>query len=380
MKVLLVIDGGSYWAQNMYKGLCSINSEHEFHLYDKNINNFYYAKEGLKKIYTNNSFKILLKVPLLRKIIRPIKWSYDFNKIHDYYDIVHIISWTHDTDIFVENKHKICKKLLVSITGADFLDRQREPFDSIRKNLFVNIDGFTIAHQSMKNDFYNYYGISKDIVWVNKMGLSLLDFIDRIEGKDRNKIRDEWSLPRDKLLITIGTNGVFWQRHDKIIKSITKISPKYMDKLFFIFPITYNRTEDHIAKFKTLVNKFGLKHIYLENFLPEEKLAELRIVSDVLIQVQDHDAFSGAMQEHMYAGSVVITGKWLPYQILDKQGAYLHKISELSELPNALKVVMDNIELEKRKAQRNKQIIYNLSSSKKTSEAWIETYNKLLNK
>ena len=48
------------------------------------------------------------------------------------------------------------------------------------------------------------------------------------------------------------------------------------------------------------------------------------------------------MQEALYAGSEVITGDWLPYDVLANEGVRFHLINDFSELPETVSRVYYN--------------------------------------
>lgn len=377
MKVLIVADGGSYSFQNFFSGLKKYNDDIEIHLYDKNPNNEFYNYSSLDKVYKNDRLKLFLSIPYFRRFFRPFKVKYDFKKIDEFYDIVHILAWTHDTDLFLKNKHQICKKLLISITGRDFTAYRKEPFDLIRSRLMKHVDAFVFAHANTENLFTEYYHIKKK-TFINKFGVGMLDKIDVVKSKDIIEIKKKWGFPIDKPIIVVGSNGVHWQQHNEIMDELLKYRDSLLTKLFLVFPITYNRTEHLIAKLKKKVNENNLDHIFLENFLSEEKLADLRIISDVMIQVQTYDQFSGATQEHLHAGSVVITGSWLPYDDLKKAGAYYHTVNCIKDIPLTLQNVLENLTEEKQKCTLNHEVIANISGMKETSQEWFKTYKSVL--
>ena len=104
--------------------------------------------------------------------------------------------------------------------------------------------------------------------------------------------------------------------------------------------------------------------------MTDRELALYRSAINIMIQVQSTDSFSGAMQEHLYAGSLVITGNWLPYSVLDDEHVEYIKVSEIQEIgeevSNNLKKTVD--------LNKNKRAIAKFSKWNLTLQTWINLY------
>ncbi len=121
----------------------------------------------------------------------------------------------------------------------------------------------------------------------------------------------------------------------------------------------------------------GIEHKILSTYLTDNEVAHLRNASDIMIQLQPTDQLSGAMQEHMFAENVVITGSWLPYQVLEDEGVYFRKVDTIPQINNDLLYCLKHLEEEQQKAKGNKEIIYSLSSWPVNIEKWNNLYVKL---
>ncbi len=100
--------------------------------------------------------------------------------------------------------------------------------------------------------------------------------------------------------------------------------------------------------------------------------ANIKLCSDVMINILQTDSFSGSMQEFLYANNIVITGSWLPYKLFDELGVYYHKIDSAEMLAGKLTEVLSN--LNKEKTMQNVQIINSLSSWGNNIQNWIKAY------
>ena len=76
------------------------------------------------------------------------------------------------------------------------------------------------------------------------------------------------------------------------------------------------------------------------------------------------------------AGSVVITGNWLPYQVLRDLGVYFIGIDHLTDIGETLVTCLENLDQEKIQCKNNPEIIYDTSSWNNTINSWIKLYSK----
>jgi hypothetical protein len=108
----------------------------------------------------------------------------------------------------------------------------------------------------------------------------------------------------------------------------------------------------------------------LENYLHGDENANIKLASDIMINMLKTDSFSGSMQEFLYASNIIITGSWLPYELFDKEGIVYEKIDKLSTLHSKISEVLSrNFILNK-----NIEIIKNLSNWNNNIKSWIEAY------
>jgi len=108
--------------------------------------------------------------------------------------------------------------------------------------------------------------------------------------------------------------------------------------------------------------------------MPDREIALIRKASDVFINVQVTDQFSGSMQEHLFAENVVITGDWLPYKTLDERGVFMRKVSSVDDVGRELLHVAHNLDSLRKNCLINPDIIWELSSWEKNIQSWVGLY------
>src|SRR6185437_11588757 len=97
--------------------------------------------------------------------------------------------------------------------------------------------------------------------------------------------------------------------------------------------------------------------------------------TDLMIQIPITDAFSGSLQEHLFAQNIVIAGSWLPYQSLKDKSIYYETIDSISGLKHKILVVINNLD------EIKNRIIKSNTPDKFKSSLWSESikdwYNAL---
>ncbi len=87
------------------------------------------------------------------------------------------------------------------------------------------------------------------------------------------------------------------------------------------------------------------------------------------------DQLSATMLEYMYTGSYVITGQWLPYDMLDKEEIFYKRIASFDELPSEIENYFSYTQSIKEKLVRNEPILLHFSSWDVIIKKWLAAYN-----
>ena len=155
----------------------------------------------------------------------------------------------------------------------------------------------------------------------------------------------------------------------------SKFQKELMDEIQLILPITYGGTPKYKNQLLEKLKQLPFEYIFYDTFLTDEKVAQIRKASDIMIQLQLTDQFSGSMQEHLYSRNVVITGSWLPYETMKENGAWFIEIDKLEELYKVIPEIIKDFEKYELKTKNNPQVISELSSWDKNIYSWIDLYN-----
>jgi hypothetical protein len=225
----------------------------------------------------------------------------------------------------------------------------------------------------MKNkvDEISGHTIDKYKITHCRFGISQIKYIDKMLKIDNMQdlcfdlLNIPFTYSKFKIIV-VGYNGSPNQQHFDIINSLSKYN--WNDDLF-IFPFTYGGTKLYRKKLEIMINKKELSYLFIDDYLSNEKIAALRVISDVLVQLQTTDALSASTQEHLYAGSRVIVGSWLPYSFLRDNGVIYETVDSVDEIGEYLNKTITN-KISKYKKNHNNKIIRNLSSWDETINCW----------
>ena len=329
-------------------------------LYDKSHSQNDRYSLLFKKFKSMPKLSMFFRMVYIKKVIQ----ENDFDIVN-----IHISRWFY----LMILPWLIKQKLVITFYGSDFY-RTSNFIKNIQKLLYKKADAITFTNPLTKKSFIEYYKDYDNKSYVCRFGLKTLDFIDKNRSISKKELRESLGYDLEKVIVTCGYNSTKEQQHDKIIESIVKLPKDLLEQTQFVFPMTYG---DNINKerIKNILKQTNLDYIILENFLYGDNNANIKLASDIMINVLETDSFSGSMQEFLYANNIIITGSWLPYEVFDNAGIQYVKIDDIDKLSSRLeKIIEENIETFD--TSKNKNIISKLSLWSNTIESWVDVYTK----
>ncbi len=180
------------------------------------------------------------------------------------------------------------------------------------------------------------------------------------------------------VLITCGYCGDEIMQFDLMIDCLNKLPFNAINgrTIQVIFPMTYGRDylQNHaIVEYKMQSSK--LPYRVYKNYLSNEEVTALRYATDVFVLVSKRDQAASALYEHLLAGSVVITGNWLPYEHLDHLQTNYHRVTP-ENLAIQLNTVLQQLTEQQLACQKNFEIINNMVSWDANKNKWLNLYTK----
>lgn len=263
-------------------------------------------------------------------------------KMDDDYDVVviHFVYFFLAPHIFkIRSK---TRKIVVVIWGSDFYRVTSKVKIFLQDIIYKNVDNIVFTNPKTKELFSEKKKYIKTKLNIARFGLPVLDEIDKLRREDYRQFCNNFSLPVDKIKIMVGYNASLAHQQLLVINQIVLFDKSILEKIHLIFPMGYGNNESRVLIEEILKKNKNIQYSILEKFYNFNEAAKLRLVTDILINIQPTDQFSGSMQETLYAGGWVLTGTWLPYDALLQFEPKMVLINEKEEVGKALANLIEN--------------------------------------
>ena len=306
-----------------------------------------------------------------KKIIKAFYVAIEMKKLlkdmEKKYDVIHILYVSASYRYFWNELKEKSSKIVLTVFGGDFY----------KSNWYMNIliskmakesSLISATNPSTLDAFCTFFRVLDKNKQLVRFGLNILDEIDKVKSSDIVKWRESHGILPSEKIVACGYNGSPNQNLLAILKSL-KNSKTDLSSVVLTLQLTEKTV--HVDQVISALKESGFKFLLFRERLTDRELAVYRSSVDIMIQVQTSDSFSGAMQEHLYAGSTVITGSWLPYAVLDEKNTAFIKVNEISEVGKEVCANLSSF-LDKSK---NKEIIATLSKWTNTINDWSALYH-----
>lgn len=204
-------------------------------------------------------------------------------------------------------------------------------------------------------------------------GNSDFEVIDTLPVEKVKAFRDSLLANKEEFVVTCGYNGSEGQNLTTIADAIKALPEELKRRASFLFPMTYGATSEYISKVRQALDAADVHYTIIDNYIPSEEIAAIRLASDVVVNIQQTDAFSGSLQGHLYCGNVLIIGEWLNYVPLDNSNVYYIKTT-VEDIQSHLKTVLTNLSEYKEKCSGNHSKMAGLTSWSAVLPRWAEYY------
>ncbi len=358
------------------------------------VSNWKWKKEALSLLVTTFFWKIIffelsqgLRFKALKAIlIKYAKTAYMVKNelIPLGHDVYHFHFCTPENLLLINFLPKDAK-IICSFWGSDLMRITGVRNVYYLNTAFKKANVLTIQTPEMAEMLYCKYGRalkSKTEILRFTISEDIYANIDLVRDNSNLTLRlkQEYNIDVNRFLVAIGHNGFKENNHLKILNEILQMPLETTNKCVFLLHLSYGCSSVYLEELKAFIaqNKSIEIKMILDYFGPE-KIATLRVGTDILIQMPETDALSGAMTEVLYSGNTVIAGAWLPYDILRRNGVKFKKIESFDYLASALKFNIDHLIKIKNKNLVNKNAITEFLSPAYTNKAWLQLFNKINN-
>lgn len=312
-------------------------------------------------------------LPKIRVFIR--KWyAKRLLKGMGFYDVCHIHGVDPFLSLVAEELMTHCRNLIATVYGSEFY-RSTPVLKRLQRRIYDRASAITLANTATFSEFNQFYQCNYQGKLANlRYGLAPLDYLNALSGVTAEQCKIQMGIDPDYLVVTCGSNGNRNQQHFEIIKSICNELSHVSRKILFLFPMTYNYTYEYRDYVIKTLRSSSLNYRVVTDFLSENEVAYIRKCTDIFINLQTTDQLSGAMQEHLYENNIVITGSWLPYQLLEDRGIALNKIDSVGEVGAVLTKIINRFECYKEQTGNARAIIGEMSSWQNCMNNWLKLY------
>jgi len=388
MDLLLVGSADSIFFEHYIKNLKARRPEIKVDVFSIPPVNGKYDLSSCNKVGVNKWEETLLcKIKGIRSIIKPFySWHsmyYFLQRNNKQYDIIHFKYLVPSVVLFPTLIMKHCRKSVATLWGAE-IDVQKIFYSKILYIYFLkiflhNVDHMTFASKEQLNQI-TQLGVESDKLSYAIYGSSIYDEIEKLvafENKDKSK--ELLGIDKKKITISIGYSGKESHQHKIIISTLFKNSTFTVNKEKFtlILPMTHGCNDSYTNDVVNLVKKNGATYKLLTKKMADAEVARLRNATDIMLQLSSVDARSASVIESILAGSILISGKWLPYEEFRQKQLYFYELENIdASLPNLILQLSENIDEELNKCQNNK-LKWDVETWGKVIDNWVAIYDKL---
>ena len=325
-------------------------------------------KENVKSF---KSYKNCLNNQFLKERFTPI-----FNN----YDIINFHSLSPSTLEFIDFIEPD-KKVILSFWGSDLFQINGIKNYVGQINALKRADLITLQSYEMELTVLAKFGsvikakIVRALFGIND---SVFDRLDKIKdaGLDTDFLK-KYSIPVDKIKVTICYCGNPICNHISIINELEKLNENVKDKIHLMVPMTYgNYSKDYLEEVKSLLHRSKITFTLLEKYLPYEDVLKMRVFSDVMIMMNKSDALSQSVSEFLYAENLLISAAWLPYSPFRLKNIFMYE-TDFPGLSEMVSNAVKNLQTLENNLKENPQKVKNLTEFSNSWQQWVDMLEAL---
>lgn len=283
---------------------------------------------------------LVRKIPFVRSLYAEWLIRREFRKIlsNNTYTLIALYHTPGSSYFIVKWAHKYRIKVIMYPWGGDIMRCSRNEKKRIQKafNIVDFVGGAEKSNCMLSAE--RDYNVDVNKFKFQRHYISGVHVLQNLIGKkSRKEMHEALNIPISSCNIVCGYNGYETHRHDIIIDSIASVK-NYLPKDYqLIFPLSYGASAEYFQHIKDKCEGLGLNAIYITNFITNEQMAYLHLITDYFINIQVADCGNAFMIETIFAQKQIITGKWLHYEQFEQFGVPYHLIDAPEELPVMLK-------------------------------------------
>lgn len=293
-----------------------------------------------------------------------------------HFDLInlHYVDYTDIIDVVIL-KCIMQARLILSYWGSDLL-RVSDRILSFAGLFGKRADYITFDNGDLRIKFEQKYKWKDRVKSSTALfGLSILDIIKEEQTNKSNAfIRKMWGVSEHKKVVAIGYNGIPQQQHIAVLECIKNIDEAIKEQICILLQMSYGGTDEYRKTVIEAAKKAGCQYLVIECFMTDEEVADIRIMTDIFINAQMTDAFSGSVCENLFSNSILINARWLRYQEFDEHDFKYLEFENIFEIGEIIQKVLE----QGFDVSGNKELIWKLRSWESCGSRWKRIYREVL--
>ncbi len=259
--------------------------------------------------------------------------------------------------------------------GSDILGRSKKRDFFLEKSLRLLTKFVATNTNVLEEAIKSFPVVQTKAPAILRFGLPVFEELDKLGTCSNLHAKNSLGFNTDKFLVAVGYGATPNQRHFEVLESLAKQSRFDEIPVEFVVPLQYGDKAyaEKISKIcKDLFQpKSNIDITTLTNFHDPKTSAKMRLATNCLINHSKTDAFSGTVQETLYAGNFVAAQINLPYSEMPGYGAQLVPYTSLDELWGIIeKMATNQIPISNEIHSETKRNLAQLSSWEYVSADW----------
>ena len=246
-----------------------------------------------------------------------------------------------------------------------------------KREMLSNMRFIQVATPEMKERVAEKFPEYSDITVVCPFGNQHLDDLRQLMANPSLQDRSFTKMNlQGKIVVCCGYNGKRFQQHLEMIQALKALPEDVQRRLAVVFPMTYELNDDYLNDVMRELDEVKFDYDIIIDRMTERQVLTLRMLTDLVVNIQVMDALAASLQEHIFCGGVLVAGDWLPYSLFTANGIYYIKTS-MEDLSDKLRFAIEHLNELKDKCATNGKKLYELTSWKTVIPSWTVVYGLL---
>ena len=335
----------------------------DYYYYDENGVSYYLCPKFLKGIFLR-VYRKLNRKRILRKYIQKA-------------DVIDIQWCGYYYAEYIDYIFKLNEKIIATPFGSDVL-RANDNERKIQNHIFEK-SKLIVLGKNWHDVFLKFFPHTESKLRFSQFGSARFDRIVELYSESfKLSLRLKYKVPDDKICVTVGYSASPVQQHLVFLEQIKKCKGEIASKVIFLFPLTYGieKESEYYKKLISEIKSSGFDYLLFENRLSDDELSEIRILSDVMVNIQTTDSQASSIKEAFAARNVVLVGDWLPYDFYEDLGVYLIR-SDLENLNSNFVKIIEEYNTCKNLTFSNMDVVSIFASWKQIIPKFINVYKEV---